>query len=62
MNENVWKMLGVYMDYLQEVEKHIVRADGYLKNLLFKMSPLYRKEYGDNQDVTVPLFTTLFNK
>ena len=39
------------MDYLQEVEKHIVRADGYLKNLLFKMSPLYRKEYGDNQDV-----------
>ena len=47
------------MDYLQEVEKHIVRADGYLKNLLFKMSPLYRKEYGDNQDVTVPLFTTL---
>lgn len=58
--KNQGKILaGAYMDYLQEIEKYIVRADGYLKNLLVKMAPLYRKEYGDNQDVTVPLFTTL---
>lgn len=47
------------MEYIEEVGKYIVQADGYLKSLLFKISPLYRKEHGDNQDVTVPLFTTL---
>lgn len=47
------------MEYIEEVGKYIVQADEYLKSLLFKMSPLYRKEHGDNQDVTVPLFTTL---
>lgn len=47
------------MEYIEEVGKYIVQADEYLKSLLFKISPLYRKEHGDNQDVTVPLFTTL---
>lgn len=47
------------MEYIEKVGKYIVQADGYLKSLLFKISPLYRKEHGDNQDVTVPLFTTL---
>ena len=48
-----------YMEYIEEVGKYIVQADEYLKSFLFKISPLYRKEHGDNQDVTVPLFTTL---
>lgn len=47
------------MEYIEEVGKYIVRADEYLKALLFSISPLYRKEHGDNQDVTVPLFTAL---
>lgn len=47
------------MEYIEEVGKYIVQADEYLKSFFFKMSPLYRKEHGDNQDVTVPLFTTL---
>lgn len=47
------------MEYIEEVGKYIVQADEYLKSFLFKISPLYRKEHGDNQDVTVPLFTTL---
>lgn len=47
------------MEYIEEVGKYIVQADDYLKSFLFKISPLYRKEHGGNQDVTVPLFTTL---
>jgi len=47
------------MKYIEEVEKHIIKADEYLKSLIFKLSPLYKKEHGENQDVTVPLFTTL---
>lgn len=47
------------MEYLEEVGKYIVQADEYMKSLIFKISPLYRKEHGENQDVTVPLFTTL---
>lgn len=47
------------MDYIEEVGKYIVQADEYLKDILFKISPLYRKEHGDNQEVTVPLFMTL---
>ena len=47
------------MEYIEEVGKYIIQADEYLKSLLFKISPLYRKEHGYNQDVTVPLFTTL---
>lgn len=47
------------MKYIEEVEKHIVKADEYLKSLIYKIAPLYKKEHGENQDVTVPLFTSL---
>lgn len=47
------------MKYIEEVEKHIVKADEYLKCLIYKLAPLYKKEHGENQDVTVPLFTSL---
>lgn len=42
------------MEYVKEVEMHIVRADQYLKSLLFMLSPLYKRELSKNQDVTVP--------
>lgn len=47
------------MEYIEEVGKNIVKADEYLKGLFYKLSPLYRKEHGENQDVVVPLFTAL---
>lgn len=47
------------MKYIEEVEKHIVKADEYLKCLIYKLAPLYKEEHGENQDVTVPLFTSL---
>ena len=47
------------MQYIEEVGKNIIRVDGYLKELFYKISPLYRKEHGVNQDVVVPLFTAL---
>ena len=47
------------MQYIDEVGKNIVKADEYLKGLFFKLAPLYRKEHGANQDVVVPLFTSL---
>lgn len=47
------------MDYLQEVEGNIIKADEYLKELFYKLAPLYKKEHGENQDVVVPLFTSL---
>lgn len=47
------------MQYIEEVGKNIVKADEYLKSLIYKLSPLYKKEHGENQDVVVPLFTSL---
>ena len=47
------------MEYLQEVEENIVKADEYLKELFYKLAPLYKEEHGENQDVVVPLFTSL---
>lgn len=47
------------MEYLQEVEENIVKADQYLKGLFYKLAPLYKKEHGENQDVVVPLFSFL---
>lgn len=47
------------MEYIEEVGQHIIKADEYLKKLIFTLSPLYKQEHGDCQDVTVPLFTTL---
>lgn len=39
--------------------QHNIKADEYLKKLIFTLSLLYKQEHGDCQDVTVPLFTTL---
>lgn len=47
------------MDYIEEVGNYIIQVDNYLKNFIFALSPLYKKEHGENQDVTVPLFTVL---
>ena len=47
------------MEYIQEVGGNIVKADEYLKELFYKLAPLYREKHGKNQDVVVPLFTSL---
>lgn len=47
------------MEYLQEVGENIVKADKYLKGLFYELAPLYKEEHGENQDVVVPLFTSL---
>lgn len=47
------------MQYIEEVGKNIIKADEYLKSLLYKLSPLYKNEHGANQDVVVPFFTSL---
>lgn len=47
------------MEYIEEVGENIIKADEYFKSLFYKLSPLYRKEHGENQDVVVPLFTSL---
>ena len=47
------------MEYIQEVGRNIVKADEYLKELFYKLAPLYKEEHGKNQDVLVPLFTSL---
>lgn len=47
------------MEYIEEVGGNILKADEYLKSLFYKLSPLYKKEHGENQDVVVPLFTSL---
>lgn len=47
------------MEYIQEVGGNIVKADEYLKELFYKLAPLYKEEHGKNQDVVVPLFTSL---
>ena len=47
------------MGYYEEISEVIVNADYLLKNLLIKLSPIYKDDFGPKQDVTVPLFTTL---
>lgn len=47
------------MKYIEEINDIIIKADHLLKTLFFKLSPLYREKFGPEQDVTVPLFTTL---
>lgn len=47
------------MRYFEEIEKYIPTADFLLKNLLFKLSPLYKEEFGEEQEATVPLFVSL---
>lgn len=47
------------MEYIEEVGENIIKADEYFKSLFYKLSTLYKKEHGENQDVVVPLFTSL---
>lgn len=47
------------MEYIEEMNNVIAKADSLIKNLFFTLSPIYKKQLGVEQDVTVPLFTTL---
>lgn len=47
------------MEYIVEIREYIIKADSYIKNLFLKLSPLYRQEFGEEQEVTIPLFTAL---
>ena len=47
------------MDYFDEVNSRIVKVDMFIKNFFFSLSPLYKKELGNEQDVTVQLFSSL---
>lgn len=47
------------MNYLDIAYAYIQKADEYLKGLIYAVTPIYKTENGDYQDVTVPLFTTL---
>lgn len=47
------------MSYLNEIQNDICVADQLIKKIFFELAPLYKKEFGDGQDVSVSLFTTL---
>ena len=47
------------MEYYSEVLPLIIKADQIIKNLFFSVTPLYKKDFPEGQDVTIPLFTTL---
>lgn len=47
------------MEYEGAVKPYLYRANFIIKNTLFKLTPIYRAEFGNSQDVTVPLFTSL---
>lgn len=47
------------MDYSAFVNDYIFQANELINELFFSLVPLYKKENGDEQDVVVPLFTTL---
>lgn len=47
------------MRYCNEMREYIAAADFFLKNLLNELAPLYHEEFGTEQQVTVPLFTSL---
>lgn len=44
---------------INKLQEIIMRADKYIKSFIYLLSPLYKKEFGFGQDVTVPLFTVL---
>lgn len=46
-------------DYEAGVVPFVLEADHTIKSLIFEMAPIYRSEFGEMQDVTVPLFTEL---
>ncbi len=47
------------MLYSSTVLPLILKGDKYIKDLIELLSPLYKKEFGFGQEVTVPLFTAL---
>lgn len=47
------------MSFLNEIQDDICVADQLMKKIFFELAPLYKKEFGDGQDVSVCLFTTL---
>ena len=46
-------------EYEKDIVPYIIKADQFIKTLILNMSPLYKKEHGEGQDVTVSLFATL---
>lgn len=46
-------------EYEKDIVPYVIKADQLIKTIIFNMSPLYKKEHGEGQDVTVPLFATL---
>ena len=46
-------------EYEKDIVPYVIKADQLIKTMIFNMSPLYKKEHGEGQNVTVPLFTTL---
>lgn len=47
------------MKYFEEISDFFIKADHLLKTMFFTLSPIYKDKFGSEQDVTVPLFTTL---
>lgn len=47
------------MEYATEIHSTIQTANALVKGLFAKLSPIYKDEFGPDQDVTVPLFTAL---
>lgn len=47
------------MNYLDEIQNDLYMADQILKKAFFNLSPLYKEEFGEHQDVLVSMFTTL---
>ena len=50
---------GDKMDYFDEITPQITLVDMFIKNFFFLLSPLYKKEHGNEQDATVQLFSSL---
>ena len=47
------------MTYHQQIDEIISKSNYFLKTLLLKLSPIYKEEFGPEQDVTAPLFMAL---
>ena len=46
-------------EYEKDIVPYVIKADQLIKSIILNMSPLYKQEHGEGQDVTVPLFVTL---
>lgn len=47
------------MEYIKEINNIIAKTDSLIKNLFFSLSPIYKDQFGIDQDAAVFLFTTL---